>query len=324
MNFTGAEFRSSSDFSGSHVGGNTIFVAARFGGPADFAGTQFVGSLGPTFVSYRAAHFDNGGSFLDTIFAGPVSFTLAQSGGDLVFDGAQFAQDATFQLSRLLGATTFAQAQIGGVVNLDQAVVHDLDLDGADFVGGDPAVLLPQPTGSTGRIDDLRFDPNDVADIGIGKGATSDAQREHALALLEAAALRGGDARAANEAQLRRWQLMRGHREVLLMAGDWLVLWGIGGYLVAPMQQVAALLALLLAATTIRVFSPRLGGKRRSPVWPSFETSAKALWKFSVPDDATDWLLLEALAYKLIVLVFLVNLANVWPLGHDLVKGVLP
>jgi uncharacterized protein YjbI with pentapeptide repeats len=323
--FSGAEFRSSADFSSARFRGKAIFAAARFTQPVDFSASQFVGLVKQHLTLFRAAHFDAGGSFLDAIFAGPVSFTLAQSGGDIVFDGTNFMGDANFQLSRLLGASTFAQAQIGGVVNLDQAVVRDLDLDGAAFVGPGPAVILPQPTATTGRVDDLRFDPNDVSHIGIGSGVVSDTQREHALALLEAAALRGGDAKAANEAQLRRWQLMRSHREVVLMAGDWLVLWGIGGYLVAPFQQVAALLGLMLAATTIRVFSPRFGGKPRARAWRSFKTSLGALWRFSVPTDSTSgWLVLEALAYKLIVLVFLVNLANVWPLGHDLVKGVLP
>lgn len=320
--FGAAEFRSVASFSGTYFDQRSTFVATRFSDFADFSATTFGGQSGKP-VSFRAAGFDAGANFLESEFDGTTSFVLIQSGGDLIFDGTDFETTLLFTQARVVGDMTFSRASFRGFVNFDEADVHKLDLDGAVFIGDAATVLLPQPNASTAHLDELRFDPGDVRHIGIGQGRIPDTQRETALALVEAAALRGGDARAANQAQYLRRTLIRHNRPLVARIFDWLVMWQIGGYLVRPWHQVAAIIALLIAATTIRVFDPRLHGQARAPVKGSFGTSFAAFWRLRI-HEGTGWDQFEATAYKLVVVVLVLNVANVWPTGHDLLKGVLP
>jgi uncharacterized protein YjbI with pentapeptide repeats len=347
--FHGAEFQGAAYFGASQLFGPSDFGAVHFNDTADFGAAAFAGPSKAT-TSFESARFAAGASFENAEFDGDALFDPVVATADLSFDGADIERALSFVMSRLDASTTFAEAELHGLVSFAEASIHRLDLDGAVFNAG-ATVVLPSAA-QLGSIDELRFDPVDVAHIGVGHGTGSDAIREHALALVETAALAGGDGRAANNAQLRRWTLMRHHRRQPWHILDWIVMWGVGGYLVAPWHQVITIGALLLLMTTLRVVLRR---KTRQPynirpagaapaavanvpatgktkrwlrgwpqlVWQSFEPSFAALWYLRIRDGrARDQL--EAIAYNLVLLVLVLSLANVWPLGHDLIKGIFP
>jgi hypothetical protein len=195
-----------------------------------------------------------------------------------------------------------------------------LDLDGAKLEPGS-AVALPQAGGTTGHIDELRFDPNDVAHIGVGTSASTRRAREDALALVEAAARRGGDTSAANRAFYARRTLAR-RDEVWFTRGlDYVFFFGAAGYFVAPLHPLTALVVLLFLFAAARWALPR----RRDPPRPKFHEALRhswgLLWRLDIR-QGTVADSVEAVVYKLAFLVLLLNLANVWPPVHDLVKGV--
>jgi uncharacterized protein YjbI with pentapeptide repeats len=403
--FSAVEFRSVADFTGSEFYGAASFRGTRFSTLADFTGASF-GVLRPRLASFSAARFDGGANFLGTEFNGVAGFETTHSSGDLVFDGASLENGAVFVASRLLGNTSFNNVQLRGPLNFDEASLAQLDLDGLALINNSARVTLPtSPTsplqpGFGGHMGQLRFDPGDVRGI-----AVSDRGRESALALMQTAALAGGDGKAASAAQYDRWTLMRHHREFFLRIGDWLFLWGVGGYLVRPWHQVITVGALLLLATLIRIYWPanrprwrkrtfRRNRRRfwnairrpeswrwllhsrtapkRAPAttapaalkslaaaaaaaaaadsgraahaakrqrrryeiarirvrlttrfWPCFRPSVGALWRLQIQGGGFT-ATVEALVYKAVIAVFFLSLANVWPTGHDLLKGVLP
>lgn len=323
--FSAAEFHSVADFSAAEFMGEASFATARFSDSASFTGAAFgVRTNAP--VTFATARFDSGASFLDAEFDGLANFSLTESPADVVFDGSEFDGDASFSTARLLGTTSFSQARFYGLLNFDQAALNELDLDGAVFETASATLALPQPQASTAHLQELRFDPHDVGHIGIGDGASTVKEREDALSLLEAAALRGGDARAANQAKLERRTMIRNHGEWFpLNVGDYLVAWGVGGYWVRPWHQVITVLALILLVTAVRSYRWRRGTwkSKRHRVLAALIKSWDAFWKLKIR-DGTALAQVEATLYTLVIVVFLANVANAWPTGHDLVKGILP
>jgi len=316
--FDATEFRAAADFSSAQFGGAVLFRGARFADVADFIGTVF-GSASEAPASFQYARFQSGAGFLDAEFDGQVHFELAQSAGDMSFDGAEFDGPISFSTAQLLGSETFSQATLYASANFDQAALHRLDLDGAIFANPGVTVSLPKPGGTIGRIDELRFDPADAGHFGIGHGRQSDAEEEHALSLAEAAALRGGDAKAANQADLERRALIRGDEFFALRALDWAFGWGVTGYLVQPWHQVGTVATLLVLFALVRV----LWAKPSVGFLTGLKQSWGALWR-PAARQGSFWHQAEAQTYNLVLILFLLNLANVWPLGHDLVKGLLP
>ena len=316
--FNAVEFHSVADFSNAQFGQRALFGASRFSQPADFSGAVFGGASQQT-ASFHGVRFDAGASFLDAEFDGKANFDRVQSAGDMAFDGVDFEQTASFSTVQLLGTTSFSQALLYARLNFDQASLHRLDLDGAQFMPKS-TVELPLKN-AAGRVDELRFDPADVSHIGVGRGQASDARREHALALVETFALRGGDGKAANEAQLKRWTLKRGDRPAPLHALDWAFMWGIGGYLVRPLHPVATIGALLVLCALFRILWARF--KAKKPIGPilAARRSIAAFWRLQI-HEGTGWQQLEATSYKLLLALLFLNLANVWPVVHDLLKGV--
>jgi uncharacterized protein YjbI with pentapeptide repeats len=273
--FDSATFRDSSDFTGSNFGGDSRFDTTSFGSVADFSGSYFRRSalfaaarfseqatfLGAHFwgrrndaASFRSTRFDGGATFLDSDFHSGTKamFDEAQATSDLIFDGVEFPLFTSFVASRLLGQDTFAQAQLQGTVDFDEAVLSDLNLDGADFADG-TQLYLPTEGQQTGHLDELRLDPNDVRFVGLGNDLRSRSRREHALKLIEAAARRGGDMNAANSAYAARRQLLRHDRPWYWRAPDWLFLWLAAGYLVLWWHPILLVLALLLISAVARL-----------------------------------------------------------------------
>ncbi len=323
--FSAAEFHSGADFSAAEFMGEASFATVRFSNFATFIGAAFgVQTNAP--VTFATARFDSGATFLDTEFNGPANFNLIESPSDVVFDGTEFDGDVSFSTATLSGTTSFSRARIYSLLNFDQAALNKLDLDGLVFEAASAVVALPQPKASTAHLQELRFDPADAGHIGLGKNVATIKLREDALSLLEAAALHGGDARAANQAKLERRTMIRNHNEWFpLNVGDYVMAWGIGGYLVRPWHQVitvSVLLALLTAVRMRKWRGTRGGMKWRRYLWKAFVRSWSAFWKLKVR-EGTACAQIEATVYTLLIATFLLNLANVWPTGNELLKGIL-
>ena len=312
--FETASFGDLANFTGAMFSEPAYFGGSLFAGSAAFTGAQFDGRHAPA-ASFLRARFEDDASFLDASFRGWAKFDLAEAPGDVVFDGAIFGNGASFSTVRLLGDTSFAQTDVSGLLNFDQAVLAKLDLDGASF---EPSgkVLLPRAAGTTGRVDELRFDPNDIHHVGIVVGSLKSVTqaREHALALVESEARRGGDVSAANHAYALR-QSLDGSGHSWIVRALWLAFWwGVAGYLVAPLHPLVTLVVLLFAFTLARM----LRGARFAP---AFGCGWSSLWLFDIR-KASFVASLEAIAFKTVIVLLFLNLANVWPPLNELVKGV--
>jgi hypothetical protein len=380
--FSSVEFRSIADFTGAQFFDGASFRASRFSAFGDFSRATFAAPGRPR-SSFSAARFDEGANFLDAYFGSQVSFDRIDSSGDLQFDGSTFKGGAVFAASRLLGNTTFNGSEIDGPLNFGDGFINAIDLDGATIQDRPGLVTLPNNRGAVSNnrasapkvrvasyLGQLRFDPSDLNAI-----ALSAKDRESALALMQSAALRGGDERAANQAQYDRWTLLRHGRGFAPRVGDWIFMWGVAGYLVRPWHQAITILLLLMLATYVRrnqialitlrrriarlpilrranqrFIERRVNRRRierraqtyalRRTARPSAVTHGKqssaaagsylrslvasftAIWRFKLSGRPAE--VVEGLAYKFVFLILLLSLANVWPLGHDLLKGVLP
>lgn len=320
--FGGTEFRSVVDFSSASFNGETAFTGTRFFGAADFAAAMFTPARGgANATSFADAHFDGGASFLSAFFDAGASFALAGASRDLDFESASFEGDANFTTVRF-GNVDFSLAEVTGLLNFDQAVVTRLDLDRATLSG---RLVLPNPTLGSGRIDDLRMDPADVGRVRAGNARETRASRERALALVETASRSGGDLRAADEARVRRLTLERRDEAVLLRPFDWALYWGVSGYFVRPSHPLLAILALMIVGALVRL---RHAGRADLAAAPrgfadALGSSLSSLWRFRLGEGSAA-LQAEAVLYKLLFAVLLINLGNVWPPVSDILKGVLP
>jgi uncharacterized protein YjbI with pentapeptide repeats len=325
--FGGAEFRSVADFTGATFSDSAAFDTARFSGAADFVGATF----DPTAhrhappASFKSTRFDGGGSFFGAQFLAGADFGLTQAAGALDFETATFQHDAVFSTARFLQGIDFSRAEFTqGVLDLDQSSASEVDLTGTTLAR--TVVVLPDPALGAGRVDNLRLDPADVGKIRQGSEAGTRATREQALGLVESAARSAGDNRAANEAQVRRLTLIRQSRSVVPRVLDYLFLWGIGGYLVRPLHPALAILVLLLVGTLVRAAAERrrqpalaVGVELRDGLRGSAASLTRlSLWKGSAAQQ------LEALAYKLLILLLILNLGNVWPSIRSLWEGLAP
>jgi hypothetical protein len=319
VDFEEADFSSDADFSSSMFSSEANFDAARFGSAAAFDGVTF------EKVIFTHARFEQGGSFIYSEFGGPAGFALTSSPGDMEFDGATFDDNATFATARYTGSTTFNRAEIDGDLNFDEAVLSRLDLDNTTFVAAGPHLFLPYPSQGNGRLDDLRMDPGDVGHVGTGGNEKSGREkRATALALIEAAAKRGGDLRAADQAHVEYQTILRHDRVLPLRLLDWALYWGVAGYFVRPLHQVSTILILLVLFTLIPVVwirATRTPEKRLS-LRTSLRRSLRSMWQLKI-HEGTGWQQAEATAYKVVFLLLLLNVANVWPPVHDLLGGLL-
>ena len=324
--FGGAEFRSVADFTGATFSDNVAFDTARFSSAADFIGATFAPAdeHAPP-ASFKGARFDGGGSFFGAQFLAGADFGLTQASEALDFETATFQHNAVFSTGRFLRGVDFSRADFTqSVLDLDQSSASEIDLTGTSLAK--TVVVLPDPTLGAGRVDHLRLDPADVGKIRQGSAAGTRATREQALGLVESAARAAGDNRAANEAQVRRLTLVRQSRSAVPRVLDYMFLWGIGGYLVRPLHPAVAILALLLAGTLVRAAAERrrqpslaVGAELRDGLRGSAASLTRVtLWKGSPGQQ------LEALAYKLLLLLLILNLGNVWPSIRSLWEGLSP
>jgi uncharacterized protein YjbI with pentapeptide repeats len=324
--FGGADFGSLSDFASADFIANTAFTGARFSGPATFDAVQFEGgSATARSTGFGSARFDGGASFLGAFFGRDAVFNLAQAPEDVDFGGATFTGLASFSTVRFLGDADFSHAEFDGFVNFDQAVLHKLDLDGADLAPK-TIVVLPDRAEGVGRLDGLMLDSHDVSHIGSGTPSRARQARVKALGLVESAARSAGDRHAANAAQVQRLSLERHGRWFGLRVLDWFFLWVVSGYLIKWLHPFLVLLALLVIGTILRVVRWKLLWRRVDPLWRQLRQAFGRAWanlsKFSL-GGPTGLARLETLSQKTVLLVLLLTLGNVWPPVHDLLNGLL-
>jgi uncharacterized protein YjbI with pentapeptide repeats len=326
--FGGAEFHAVSDFTSTEFKAHAAFDTALFSGPAEFTGATFAAEQPNALpASFFGARFDGGATFTAVEFDKGATFDRAEAATEIDFDAADFEGPASFSAVRFPGRADFSHAEFHGFVNFDEAVIGRLDLDGASFAH--QTVVLPRPkpkAGQIGHIDELRLDPNDVGHVRAG-GSASDtrAARERALKLVESAASAGGDDHAAREAKVLLLTLERHDHNALWRAEDWAIYWGVMGYLVRPLHPLFVLVALILLVPLIRA-----ARRRRLGWWAAVHDFPADLgasffraWKLKIGEGSLTEKI-EALLYKLVILLFVLTLGNVSPTLKNLFGGLLP
>jgi uncharacterized protein YjbI with pentapeptide repeats len=321
--FRAVEFRSVADFSDAQFDGNATFDGARFSAATDFSGGYFLpsGRMVGSPASFRFVHFAEGASFRSRAFGRGVVFDGATASGPLGFQGTIFQGDASFDTVDFSAEADFSQAELNGLVNFEQARLARLDFDGAVF--NESRLVLPNDRNHSGRLDDLRMDPNDVRYVyqGTQKGARK--AREHAFALVEKAARSGGDLGAAAEAGVRRRTLGRQDDDLPLHVLDWAFYWQIAGYFQRPLHPLYALVALFLLGVLVRLAwraGARDGWAHLRGLLQDIRESLGSIFGKGKGLVSSG----EALLAKVLLAVLILCVANVWPPVSDLLKGVLP
>ncbi|MEX2646894.1 MAG: pentapeptide repeat-containing protein [Gaiellaceae bacterium] len=319
VSFASAEFGSFADFSTVEVAGAGRFAGARFVERVDFAAASFDGSGADPSLDFHRASFEDGATFFLADVAGPARFSRATSSGDLSFQDVRLRGDVDFSTVRFLGPVSFSDALVEGSVSFDQADVAELDLQGARF----ERLRLPFGRESGGRIRSLRLDLDDAALVD-GPGDDDRPAQEAALALLERGARAADDLETANDARVRRLTIARERKGPLGRSLDLSFNYGVWGYGVRPYHQLIAIAGLLALGAGVR-------WARRRPTRPSeaarlrgaaqdLGETAGALLRLRPPDGA--WSVAEYLVFKLLIVTFVLNAGNVWPVSRELIEGI--
>lgn len=332
--FTDAGFGSVADFTAAVFRGPSGFANARFAARADFITAVFdaAAAHGPS-ADFTRASFEDGATFLLARFRVNGAFPLVRTTGDMDFQDASFNGEgldvaarkpvADFSTARLLGRVSFAGSQLGGFVSFDQAFVDELDLTEA-FIGG--PLRLPLGRQSGGRIGTLRLDLEDAQQV---EGPEEDDRpaREAALLLVEESARAIEDLETANNARAERLTLLRGRKGALARGFDYAVLNGIWGYGVRPHHQLGLIGVLLLAGASARWRSRQPSrtstGAHARGVFKDIGDTIGALLRLNPPKEGSSaWRVTEYLVFKVLIVILVLNAANVWPVSRELIEGV--
>jgi uncharacterized protein YjbI with pentapeptide repeats len=309
VSFRDADFGSIADFASSDYQGNALFREARFSEFADFVGAEFDFADQKKWTSFAKASFDNGATFFRASFA-ELSFTQSRARASMDFESAQVHGSADFDTIRFTDELSFRRANVERLLNLDQAFVTRLDLERADL----SKVLLPGEDGA-GRLGGLRLDPGAVHVVVGPERKPNDAAQVRALRLIEATAGESNDLPAENEARIARYELARTQKAGLDLLFDWVVWWGLFGYLVQPVHQLVVIGALVLLGVAVRLVSGH------HSIGSDLRGTLQSLFRLGPPDHG--WVQLEYLVYKVVTVILLINVGNVWPPFRDLLEGVL-
>jgi uncharacterized protein YjbI with pentapeptide repeats len=339
--FGGADFDRLADFSGAEFHGSASFSAASWQRLADFSGTSFArradfaaahfdgaGGDEPS-VDFSRATYDDGATFLLATVEGRAEFHLATSSGDLSFQSVSIHGTAVpagedtlyFSTVRFLAPVSFSDAAIHGRVSFDRADVSELDLAGASLDGD---LRLPIGPASKGRLGALRLDLDD-ADHVVGPAGGDDRRaQEAALELVESSARATDDLETANDARVRRLEIARQRKSMPLRSIDTAFTYGLWGYGVRPFHQLIAIAVVLALCAGVRWGSrlsarPKAGGRVRG-AFADIGESLGSLLRLHPPEGA--WSVAEYLVFKILVVVFVLNAANVWPVSRDLIQGI--
>jgi uncharacterized protein YjbI with pentapeptide repeats len=234
--FTRATFQSRVDFSDTDFCGAAVFGGVEFTGPVDFGGDGFEGP-----VSFHRARLDRGATFLQAMFApnSGVSDTFfgAQSGGALDFSFAQLGRPVDF-------SNMFADGEIS---------FHDANLTTRQGV----------------TFEYVSATSLDLS-VGTAVSAIDSSDLPTVLALIESSAKARGDLGVANDAHYERKVLESQKDGWLGHAFDFFFYRTIAGYLVRPLQPLAALLILAGILTLVHA------GRK---AWPHPATTGRGAWR---------------------------------------------
>lgn len=332
--FADAEFRSVGDFAGAIFVGPVSFANARFAARGDFVSAVFdaLAIRGPS-ADFTRASFEQGATFLVARFRVNAAFPLVRATGDMDFQDASFNGQglnvadrkpvADFSTARLFGRVSLAGSQLGGFVSFDQAFVDELDLSDA-YLGG--PIRLPLGPDSRGRIGTLRLAIADAKQVEGPKEGDLHAEEE-ALALVEAGARAREDLESANDARAERLELVRERKRALGRMFDYVVLNGIWGYGVRPHHQLAWIGVFLVVGVLARWSSrqstmTRIGARVRG-VFRAMGDTIGALLRLNPPKEGSSALhVTEFLVFKILIVILVLNAANVWPVSRELIEGV--
>jgi hypothetical protein len=324
--FRGADFRSIADFTAAAFSAAVSFERSRFGDESDFTSAIFGARRAPSFTGARLG---TRSAFVGALFAGGANFAASTTPGNVDFDQATFQGRADFAAVRYGGTASFTGARFATTLVYDQAMIAALVLK--DITLAADGIVLPalqaQAEGFRGgRIASLELDPAAVDRVRVGVVESTKETREAALSLVEAAARSAGDLGAANEARVRRLTLVREARPPVLREADWVVLWGIGGYLVRPSHPAAAVLLLVLVAALVRTWIHRRERAALSETirgaGADLRASAGAVAGLRL--GRSPWRDTEVLAHKALIVVLIISVGNVWPPARELLEAVIP
>jgi pentapeptide repeat protein len=328
--FSGSEFHGSSSFSGASWAGLADFSATRFERRANFAAAGFnaTRSNEPS-ADFSRATFDDGATFFLATVEGRASFLLAASSDELSFQSLTVnaknvpeGENALyFSTARLLGPVSFGDAEIHGRTTFDQAEVSQLELAGAALDG---PLRLPIGPGSRGSLGALTLNLDDASRVVGPAGGDDRAAQEAALALVESTARASDDLETANDARVRRLTIAREGRGPLGQGLDYSFNYGLWGYGVRPYHQLLAIAFVLLLGVGIRWSYRRrtrfTAGSRARGALSDAGESFRSLLRLNAPERP--WAIGEYLVFKVLVVVFVLNAANVWPVSRDLIQGI--
>ena len=337
VRFVGATFAGPSRFRERCFADRAEFAGASFGEESDFSLARFHGS-----AIFERASFDRGASFRVAIFTKVADFSGASIGDLLSFDGAVVRQQ--LRLSSVSGS---------GRLDLADAEVC---VDPAD----DPAPSCSNQL--VGRIDlaqlavdSITIDLSDIEHVG------GDNVQLEVLGLLETSARADGRTGLANDVRYEVLSRQHHERTGIWKLFDGVFYRDIAGYLVRPTRPLAWMLLLLVVGSVIRTIARRskmahpehsehrglettaramtvaaafvgsIAASMRSAFSVSLDTSADAE---PIDADSSSWSTIRAdllaglhrlewLAFKVLIAVFLLGVANANSTIKELIDSVV-
>ncbi|HST25929.1 MAG TPA: pentapeptide repeat-containing protein [Gaiellaceae bacterium] len=241
--FSRAMFAGTVDFNSTTFWHQGVFDGSEFTGPVNFGGGMFICT-----GSFQSARLDMGGTFLGTNFS-PCS-PCSQDDKDSKIDDFSGLQSG--------GTLNFSFATLGRTTSFDNMVVNG----GITFHG---ATLPQHKVVSWVNVSATSLE----LDVGKAIKAVAPADLPDVLADIESSAKDRGDLSTANDADYERKVLDSRKRGWLGHALDVFFYRWIAGYLVRPLQPLAALLALALALTLLHA------GRK---AWPHPAATSRGWW----------------------------------------------
>jgi uncharacterized protein YjbI with pentapeptide repeats len=282
--FVATMFKRDAGFAAAALDGRTLFHGTNFERHADFTRTSF----GP--ADFRNSTFAVAIPYFDdATFRGATNFSIAHFGYGVSFAGTQFTKGAAFVASQFCGtgndsAAYFDGATAGGDVDFSYAsftmigpqpctnrVAHPLPPSEAseppqvvsfDEFASRGAVTLSTTSFGRGhpismnriKVKDLRMPIAQTARVDEGEGPNrTEPRRRQVLRVIEAGAKARGDLVTANKATYELHVLAsRGYPCVPRLLDLVFYRW-IGGYFVRPLHPLAALVALAILFSIVRI-----------------------------------------------------------------------
>jgi uncharacterized protein YjbI with pentapeptide repeats len=327
--FERASFAGAADFSGTNFYGDSVFQGVEFAGPVDFGKDNFFG-----LANFQNARLDKGATFVAAMLSAPPppvpkhprmhpppkcaridqlppdSFVLVQSGGTVDFSFATLDRGVWFNNMVVNGGMIFHGATLPPcpVVAFDEVAATSLEMDVSE---ADKAIASTELTTVLGDI--------------------------------ESSAKARGDLGTANDADYERKVLESQHRGWLGYALDVVFYRTIAGYLVRPLQPLAALLILAALMTLVHTgrkawphpaatsrgarnrLKSQIGRVRR--ILPPLGNAYLQTLALVVPGKGPSaderparWL--EVVAYRLLFVCFLIGVANSNPTLRQMLDAI--